>query len=162
MAAALQRTRRPIVLSVSEWGFNRPWLWAPSRAHMWRTARDIRPAWATMMRVVDANARLAPYAHPGAWNDPDVLQVGTRHPSGPGSETWIRPLANGDRAIVLLNRSSTPRRLGADARDLGLPPAASYLVRNLWSQRTTTSPGPITAVLPRHASAMFRVASARG
>ena len=81
---AFSAVGRPIVLSVCDWGYRRPWTWAPSIASMWRTARDYtkyagHPAnfWKATLQIVDVNAPLAAYAHPGAWNDPDMLLVGT-------------------------------------------------------------------------------------
>ena len=81
MRDALRATGRPILLSICEWGGTQPWTWGPATGHMWRTARDIphyqpRDRWRAVMRVVARNAELAPYAGPGGWNDPDILQVG--------------------------------------------------------------------------------------
>lgn len=76
MAQALERTGRPIVYSISEYGRSRPWEWAPSVAHLWRTTSDIRPTWRSVMRIADRQHGLARFARPGAWNDPDMLEVG--------------------------------------------------------------------------------------
>jgi alpha-galactosidase len=82
MRDALGRSRRPVIFSVAQTGQNRPWRWAPRIAHLWRTTHDFpwyhgrARAWISLMRVVDINGRLGRYAHPGAWNDPDILQVG--------------------------------------------------------------------------------------
>jgi alpha-galactosidase len=216
MQAAIRSTRRPMVFSISAWGLGTPWLWAAGVGHLWRTTPDIHARWSSVLRIVDHNAGLARYARPGAWNDPDMLQVGNRgltategrsmfslwsmmaaplivgtdvrtmsrttrriltnrevirvdqDPGGvqgfrtwsSGSqEVWVRPLANGDRALLLFNRSATGATVGADARQLGLRPSRSYVVRDLWLHRTTSTPGPITASLARHGTAMFRVRS---
>lgn len=78
MRNALHRTRRPIVLSISNWGRQRVWLWGPRTGHLWRTTLDIsrsRP-WPLLLRFISQNERVGGFAGPGAWNDPDILQVG--------------------------------------------------------------------------------------
>jgi alpha-galactosidase len=76
MGDALRATGRNIVYSISEYGVQKPWLWAPGLAQMWRTSHDIHPTWASIADRIDAQAPLAPYARPDAWNDPDMLEVG--------------------------------------------------------------------------------------
>jgi alpha-galactosidase len=73
---AIRRAGRPIVLSICEWGSNRPWEWGDTTGHLWRTTGDISDRWSSMVRIADLNQALAPYARPGAWNDPDMLEVG--------------------------------------------------------------------------------------
>jgi alpha-galactosidase len=73
---ALVNTGRPIVLSLSEWGINSPWIWGPSVANLWRTTGDISDNWSSMLSNLDANAVGASSAGPGGWNDPDMLEVG--------------------------------------------------------------------------------------
>jgi alpha-galactosidase len=43
---------------------------------MWRTTGDISPSFASMLANFHTNVQLAQYAGPGAWNDPDMLEVG--------------------------------------------------------------------------------------
>lgn len=76
MAEAIAGTNRPMVYSISEYGKSRPWEWAPGLANLWRTTGDIQPTWRSVMRIVDRQHGLAVYARPGAWNDPDMLEVG--------------------------------------------------------------------------------------
>ncbi|HKT07690.1 MAG TPA: glycoside hydrolase family 27 protein [Gemmatimonadaceae bacterium] len=73
---ALMRTGRPIVLSICEWGSNQPWEWAPSVGNLWRTTDDIEDTWSSMLDNLDQSAEHATAAGPGAWNDPDMLEVG--------------------------------------------------------------------------------------
>lgn len=75
-AIANVATTRPMVFSICDWGVNSPWVWGPSTGNMWRMSSDIPDRWTGFLRVVDKNAPLYPYAGPGAWNDPDMLQVG--------------------------------------------------------------------------------------
>ncbi|MBN8807831.1 MAG: alpha-galactosidase [Sphingomonas sp.] len=83
MAAALKATGRPILLSICEWGTSKPWLWAAGVGQMWRTTGDIgdkwggNPEWGKGFTVIaDLNEPLWPFAGPGHWNDPDMLEVG--------------------------------------------------------------------------------------
>ncbi len=76
MRGELDRLKRPIFYSISEYGKHQPWTWAPGIAQMWRTTSDIQPNWRSIAHIIDSQADLAEYARPGAWNDPDMLQVG--------------------------------------------------------------------------------------
>jgi alpha-galactosidase len=83
MREALNHTGRPIVFSMCEWGTAKPWLWAAGVGNLWRTTGDITDKWAGkydyshgMMDIVDLNEPLYPFAGPGHWNDPDMLEVG--------------------------------------------------------------------------------------
>ncbi len=73
---ALARTGRPIVLSICEWGTNQPWEWGPRTGQLWRTTGDIEDNWPAMLVNLDLSAQHAHTAGPGAWNDPDMLEVG--------------------------------------------------------------------------------------
>ena len=76
MRDALAATGRPILYSLSEWGVNSPWLWGAQTANMWRTTGDISASFSSMLANFHSNVQLAQYAGPGAWNDPDMLEVG--------------------------------------------------------------------------------------
>ncbi|WP_405673070.1 NPCBM/NEW2 domain-containing protein [Streptomyces sp. NBC_01530] len=76
MRDALKATGRPIVYSICEWGQNKPWEWAAEVGHSWRTTGDISDSWGSMLSILKQNLPLAPYAGPGHWNDPDMLEVG--------------------------------------------------------------------------------------
>jgi alpha-galactosidase len=76
MRDALKATGRPIVFSICEWGENSPWNWAQNVGNSWRTTGDISDSWGSMLGIFKKNLTLAPYAKPGAWNDPDMLEVG--------------------------------------------------------------------------------------
>ena len=223
MADAIRRTGRPMELSISEYGIARPWLWGPGLGISWRTTDDVGDFWSgrphgrgrdSIMTALDEQDGLAAYAFPGAWNDPDMLQIGnggttpdedratfslwailaaplmlgndllhmtpqterivtnpeviavdqdplgdegTRILDAPDEQVWARPLADGSRAVVLLNTADRPRTLAVTAAELGLPRSSSYTVRDLWARLTTSSAGQITATVPGHGVAMYRV-----
>ena len=75
-AMALHAARRPIVLSICEWGRSRPWEWAGAVGHLWRTSWDIQPDWSSILTILDRQAELHSFAGPDHWNDPDMLEVG--------------------------------------------------------------------------------------
>lgn len=86
MRDALAATDRPIVYSICEWGNQSPWEWAPAIGNLWRTTQDVTPRWRTdqpdnhypqgILDILDQQAALSRYSQPGAWNDPDMLEVG--------------------------------------------------------------------------------------
>jgi alpha-galactosidase len=76
MRRALERTGRPIVYAICEWGQNKPWEWAGEIGHLWRTTGDIADNWGSVRGIIQRNMELAAHARPGAWNDPDMLEVG--------------------------------------------------------------------------------------
>lgn len=88
---ALLATKRPIILSMCEWGTAKPWEWASPIAQLWRTTGDIQARYSTNSRgtrgygngwkdILDRQAelKLEQYAGPDHWNDPDMLEVGNR------------------------------------------------------------------------------------
>jgi alpha-galactosidase len=84
MSDAIKATGRPMLLSLCEWGTSSPWEWAKGIGAMWRTTSDIQDCfdcvrnWGGMgfIKILEKNVNLAPFAGPGHWNDPDMLEVG--------------------------------------------------------------------------------------
>src|ERR1017187_4353922 len=78
MGQALQDTHRPIVYSLCEYGRAAVWTgWGEkSSGNLWRTTGDISDRWESMDRIGFSQIKLAPYAKPGHWNDPDMLEIG--------------------------------------------------------------------------------------
>jgi len=76
MAQAIAATGRPIVYDVNDWTGDSPWTWAPRVSHMWRTTPDIHDRYASMVWNFSHNVTHFTLAHPGGWNDPDMLEVG--------------------------------------------------------------------------------------
>ncbi|MGI4834227.1 MAG: glycoside hydrolase family 27 protein [Janthinobacterium lividum] len=87
ITAALRKAGRPTVLSICEWGNDKPWEWGPAVGHLWRTTGDIyncfdctkdNGSWKAFgtMQIMDKQEKLRQYAGPGHWNDPDMLEVG--------------------------------------------------------------------------------------
>jgi alpha-galactosidase len=77
MGEALENTHRPIVYSLCQYGEADVWKWGvKTGGNLWRTTGDIRDEWASMERIGFSQIAIAPYAKPGQWNDPDMLEVG--------------------------------------------------------------------------------------
>ena len=67
---------KKITYSICEWGRNNPQNWAWNAGNLWRTTRDIIPNWQWINLIYNKTLRLAEFAGPGHWNDPDMLEVG--------------------------------------------------------------------------------------
>ena len=77
MGEALEKSGRPIVYSLCQYGENDPWLWgAKVSGNLWRTTGDIRDSWASMEKIGFSQLKIAQYNRPGHWNDPDMLEIG--------------------------------------------------------------------------------------
>ena len=77
MGDALLKSGRPIVFSLCQYGRNDVWKWGPEvGGNLWRTTDDISDKWAAMSKIGFSQNDLAPYAGPGHWNDPDMLEIG--------------------------------------------------------------------------------------
>jgi alpha-galactosidase len=80
LGEAQRAAGRSVVHSLCSWGDGYPWRWAPAVGHMWRTTADIcapgKADWERAMRMALANEKLAAFAGPGYWNDPDMMIVG--------------------------------------------------------------------------------------
>jgi alpha-galactosidase len=77
MGEALQKTGRPIVYSLCEYGLGDVWTWgAKTGGNLWRTTFDISDNWESMERNGFSQLDIVQYPQPGHWNDPDMLEVG--------------------------------------------------------------------------------------
>jgi len=218
---ALLKSGRPIVYSICEWGSNRPWEWAPPVGNLWRTTDDITDRWSSVMAIVDLSSQYWHVAKPGAWNDPDMLEVGnggmsrdeyrahfslwaimaaplvagndvrtmmdsTRMAAAtrdillnkeviavdqdslgvqgtvvenwpPQLQVWMKPMADGSRAVLLLNRASVPTTITATWERVGLKTNQAR-VRDLWAHKDSSSVRErYNALVPSHGAVMLRV-----
>ena len=211
---ALARAGRPIVFSLCEWGSAAPWEWGPATGNLWRTTGDIEDTWNSMLALLDISGQHASAARPGAWNDPDMLEVGNGGMTDdeyrahfslwvimaaplmagndvralspatrdiltnreviaidqdslgvqgtlvsertPELQVWMKPLKDGGRAVVLLNRSALQTVISASWWRLRISGPAR--VRDLW---THADLGAFTerfsATVPAHGVVMVRV-----
>lgn len=102
---------KKILYSICEWGKNKPWKWGGKAGNIWRTTPDILPNWASVVGIYEVNVRLDEYARPGAFNDPDMLEVGN------GKLTYEENKAH----FTLWSMMAAPLILGNDIRDFIKP-----------------------------------------
>ena len=189
MHDAIVRARRPMVYSIH--GRGPVWEWAGSAgANLWRTSGDIKDTYARMLAIGFGQSGLEPFAGPGHWNDPDMLEVGNggmkdneyqmhmtlwcllaapllagndltqmspatvetlsnaeaiavdQDPGGVQAarvrqigpvEIWMRPLADGSKAVGIFNREQGVIPVKISLKDLGL--GAEATVRDLWKHK---------------------------
>jgi len=88
--------------------------------------------------------------------DPGGVQS-TLLSSSANAQVWVKPLIDGARAVALLNRGSSATRVTSSARAVGLPPASSYSLHNVWSHTASSSGGSISAEVPGDGTVLLRV-----
>jgi len=72
-----ERPRGDYLLSLCLWGSADVRAWGKDLGNISRTSDDITPHWTRMLTNFDTAAKRELYAHPGSWNDADMLFVGT-------------------------------------------------------------------------------------
>jgi alpha-galactosidase len=73
-------------------------------------------------------------------------------------EVWSKQLADGGRAVVLLNRGDKPATISADWREIGYPAKLPADVRDLWAHKDLARhTGNFSAEVPANASVMVRI-----
>ena len=120
MGQALLNSGRPIVFSLCQYGVLKGPQWgAQVGGNLWRTTGDIRDTWESMSHIgFDLQADLAPYAGPGHWNDPDMLEIG----NGGMTNTEYRT------HMSLWSLLAAPLLAGNDLRDIS--PEISEILLN--------------------------------
>ncbi len=75
------------------------------------------------------------------------------------TEVWMKPMSDGSRAVVLLNRGGgdVPASISVTPAELGLKVTKKYSANDLWAQKTKMITGQLAAVVPAHSAAMFIV-----
>ncbi|MFI7063354.1 NPCBM/NEW2 domain-containing protein [Kribbella sp. NPDC050124] len=101
--------------------------------------------------------------------DPDVIAINqdkaavqaVRVGAAGTTETWVKRLADGSRAVVLLNRGDSAKTITTTAAAVGLS-GDRFTLKNAWTNAVTESAGTISAAVPAHGTALFRVQPATG
>jgi len=87
--------------------------------------------------------------------DPAGIQGYRVSQEGP-LEVWMKPLADGGKAVGLFNRGTSPMPVTAYFRDIGVGESAS--VRDLWARKDLgTFKGSFTATVPKHGVVLIKV-----
>ena len=107
MGDLLQQQKRDIVFNVCQYGLGDVWEWgAEVGGNCWRTAGDLGFNLDQIFPVALENAQHGAWSKPGAWNDPDYIQIG-----------WIGRQRNGHFELP---------------RPCPLPPDEQYSFMSLW------------------------------
>ncbi|MFD9637699.1 ricin-type beta-trefoil lectin domain protein, partial [Streptomyces violascens] len=72
------------------------------------------------------------------------------------TDVLARPLADGDRAVAVLNRSSSARTISTTLASIGLP-GCEVSAKDLWSGASSTTSSALTATVPAHGTAIWRL-----
>jgi alpha-galactosidase len=88
--------------------------------------------------------------------DPLGIQASVVFRHGDG-EVLTKLLANGDRAVLLLNRDSSRLTLTVRAEQVGMAPAPAYIWSDLWKHTTRTTTGSISERVPPRSVILLRV-----
>ena len=77
MGELLKRQRRDIVYNLCQYGMGNVWEWGEKvEGHCWRTAGDLGFELDRVVEVALKNSEHRAWSRPGAWNDPDYIQIG--------------------------------------------------------------------------------------
>ena len=92
MGGLLKQQDRDILFNLCQYGKGNVWEWgAEVGGQSWRTAGDLGGSLHRLFEVALNNAEHADWQKPGAWNDPDYIQIGWIG-SAPGSRAKKFPL----------------------------------------------------------------------
>jgi alpha-galactosidase len=76
MRDALASSGRQILFAICNWGNDDVRSWGAATGNSWRTTGDITATWNSVLSIIDSQAAYTGASKPGAWNDPDMLEVG--------------------------------------------------------------------------------------
>jgi alpha-galactosidase len=89
--------------------------------------------------------------------DPLGIQGRKARDDGP-REVWVKPLADGSKAVIVFNRGTEETAFPAFWEDIGLAPGARAVVRDLWRREEFgVFEGRYDAVVAPHGVAMVKV-----
>lgn len=95
MGEILKRLPRDIVYNLCQYGMGEVWRWGEEvGGHSWRTSGDLGFELDRVFEVALKNAEHREWNRPGAWNDPDYIQIGyigRAREEGPGQHGMPKP-----------------------------------------------------------------------
>jgi alpha-galactosidase len=90
--------------------------------------------------------------------DQDPLgHQGTLVRSKGSGQVWIRRLANGARAVTLLNRGAAPLNMGVSASQIGLRYRRWYTWHNAWAGNSWTDRGTFTVTVAGTSARVYTI-----
>ncbi|MGD8321422.1 MAG: glycoside hydrolase family 27 protein [Gemmatimonadota bacterium] len=131
-------------------------LWAVMAAPL-MAGNDLRDLMGDGRRARSAREILTNHEVIAVDQDPLGIQGRLVQSYPPELQVWAKPLADGARAVVLLNRASVPTTITADFRRVGLA-TDSARVRDLWAHEDEgTFQRRYGATVPSHGVVMLKV-----
>jgi hypothetical protein len=91
--------------------------------------------------------------------DQDAIDA-SRISSTSTAQVFAKTEKNGDVVVGLFNTGSQPQIVSTTAAAIGLPAASAYRLNNLWTHQLTESGPAISATVPSHGVALYRIAPA--
>jgi alpha-galactosidase len=89
--------------------------------------------------------------------DPLGMQGRKVKDDGP-REVWVKPLADGSKAVIVFNRGNEGTGFGFDWQDIGLAPGTKASVRDIWKKAdVATTSGRYDAKVGPHDVALLRI-----
>ena len=73
------------------------------------------------------------------------------------SQIFAKTEKNGDVIVGLFNTSGAAESISTSASALGLPSGSDYLLNNLWTHQQTETTSAVSADVPSHGVALYRV-----
>ena len=91
--------------------------------------------------------------------DQDPLGIqGHRIKKNGDLEVWSKQLADGGRAVALLNRSPASKEVSVSWQDIGYPASLRASVQDLWTgKKSESSDGKYSASVPSHGAVVIRI-----
>ncbi|MFD4674429.1 NPCBM/NEW2 domain-containing protein [Lentzea sp. NPDC058450] len=74
-----------------------------------------------------------------------------------GVDVIVKPLAGGDKAVALFNKSGSTQTISTSLAEIGMSGPA--VLKDLWTKATRTTTGTISASVPSHGTVLYRVSS---
>ena len=77
--------------------------------------------------------------------------------SAGGHWVLVKPLANGDRAVVLFNQTGATATISTNVAQVGMGMAGQYTLLDLWTDSALETTGVISATVPPHGVVFYAV-----
>ena len=88
--------------------------------------------------------------------DQDAIDASRVYNSN-GQQIFAKQEPNGDEIVGLFNTNGSPQVISTSTSSLGLPGGTDYFLNDLWAHQTTETTGNITASVPAHGVALYRI-----
>ena len=77
------------------------------------------------------------------------------------TQIWVKPMRDHSKAVVLLNRGTSPTSISVQLADLGFKPSSKYQALDLWAHTAQQLDQSLQSGVPAHGAAMFIIKEGR-